>query len=141
VSTGGGDLVIYIDYDGVICHFEKFPSSQRMMDGAVEAVRKLKAAGHTVVIYSTRSNCQINHKSRSAQMVAEMKESLDRHGIPYDAIADHKPAWDVIIDDRAIRFKDWQQTLIELDDFQALDWSFADNSVEEALKKDGTING
>ncbi|NLG44242.1 MAG: hypothetical protein GX547_13420, partial [Phycisphaerae bacterium] len=42
------------------------------------------------------------------------KKWLDDHGFAYDALEMGKPIADVWIDDRAIRFSDWNSTLAQL---------------------------
>lgn len=97
---------IMVDLDGVLCTEEK--TFERPLagpiDGAREALRKLRAAGHTVVIYTARNWPEYR----------VTKKWLDDHRFEYDAIQMGKPVADVWIDDRAIRFTNWDQTLREL---------------------------
>jgi hypothetical protein len=72
--------------------------------GAREALKELKHAGHTIVIYTARGWAEYRYT----------KSWLDEHGMSYDAIQMGKPIGHVWIDDRAIAFREWQQTLREL---------------------------
>lgn len=98
---------IMVDLDGVIC------TEERVFDrplaapirGAREALEKLRAAGHTIVVYTARGWAELR----------VTRKWLDDHGMPYDAIHMGKPIAHVWIDDRAIRFTDWDQTLRDLD--------------------------
>jgi len=97
---------IMVDLDGVICSEEMFfdrPLAEPI-GGAREALQKLRDAGHTVVIYTARSWGEYR----------VTKRWLDDHGFAYDGLHMGKPVADVWIDDRALRFGDWAQTLDEL---------------------------
>jgi trehalose-6-phosphatase len=94
---------IMVDLDGVLCSEEAFfdrPLAEPIA-GAREALQKLRAAGHIVVIYSARSwgECRVT------------KRWLEEHGFEYDGLHLGKPVADVWIDDRAIRFTNWTETL------------------------------
>lgn len=98
-----GPQTIMIDLDGVIC------SEERVFDrplatplaGAREALAALKAAGHTLVVYTARGWAEYR----------VTKQWLDDHGMAYDAIHMGKPIAHVWIDDRAVRFTSWSDVL------------------------------
>ncbi len=94
---------IMVDLDGVICTEEVFHDRPLAtpIDGAREALRKLRAAGHVVVIYTARSWGEYRIT----------KHWLDQHGFEYDGLHMGKPVADVWIDDRAVRFCNWGETL------------------------------
>lgn len=98
---------IMIDLDGVICTEEKTFERPLAtpMPGAREALQKLRDEGHTVVVYTGRNWPEYR----------VTRKWLDDHGMPYDAIHMGKPIADVWIDDRAIRFTSWTETLRQLD--------------------------
>jgi hypothetical protein len=95
-----------VDLDGVISTEERVFDRPlaRQIPGAREALRKLKAEGHTIVIYTARGWAEYN----------VTRHWLDQNEIPYDALHMGKPIAHVWIDDRAVRFKNWEQTLEEL---------------------------
>ena len=105
-------ISIMVDLDGVISTEERVfdrPLAQAI-PGARAALTQLKQAGHTIVIYTARGWAEYN----------VTKDWLDRNEMPYDAIHMGKPIANVWIDDRAIHFKDWPQTLDELrEDYHA----------------------
>lgn len=73
-------------------------------DNAIESIAKLKAAGHTIILYSSRT-------------WAEYEVTVDwlsRHGIEYDQLILGKPVGDHWIDDRAIEFTSWTDVLARL---------------------------
>lgn len=97
---------IMIDLDGVICTEERTFDRPlaKPLDGAKEAIEKLKAAGHTIVIYTARGWAEFRYT----------KQWLVDHGIPHDGLHMGKPIADVWIDDRAIRFTSWDDALGQL---------------------------
>ena len=97
---------IMIDLDGVICTEERTFERPlaKPVDGAREALRQLRAAGHTVVIYTARNWPEYR----------VTKQWLDDHGFDYDGLHMGKPVAEVWIDDRAIRFTNWADVLSQL---------------------------
>lgn len=98
---------IMIDLDGVLATEER--TFERPLaaplPGAVEAIRQLRAAGHTVVVYTARGWAEYRYT----------KQWLDDNGFEYDGLHMGKPIGDVWIDDRAIRHESWDDTLQALD--------------------------
>jgi trehalose-6-phosphatase len=98
---------VMVDLDGVICTEEMFhdrPLAEPIA-GAREALRKLRAAGHIVVIYTARGWGEFR--------VTE--KWLADHGIEYDGLHMGKPVANLWIDDRAVGFADWDATLAEVE--------------------------
>jgi ribonucleotide monophosphatase NagD (HAD superfamily) len=98
---------IMVDLDGVICTEERTferPLAEPI-DGAREALARLRAAGHTVIIYTARNWPEYR----------VTQKWLEEHGFQYDGLHMGKPVADVWIDDRAIHFTDWKQVLEQLD--------------------------
>jgi len=95
-----------VDLDGVLCTEERTfeRSLARPIPGAREALQKLRDAGHTIIIYTARNWPEYRMT----------KKWLDDHGFVYDAIQMGKPVADVWIDDRALPFTNWEQTLAQL---------------------------
>ncbi|MGE0480796.1 MAG: hypothetical protein AB7Q17_10040 [Phycisphaerae bacterium] len=97
---------IMVDMDGVICTEERTfeRALAQPLDGARDALAQLKAAGHTVIVYTGRGWPEYR----------ATKQWLDDHGMQYDAIHMGKPIADVWIDDRALRFTNWNDALRDL---------------------------
>lgn len=96
---------IMVDLDGVICTEEAFfdrPLAEPI-EGARQALHQLRAAGHTVVIYTARAWGEYRVARRW----------LEEHGFEYDGLHMGKPVANVWIDDRAIRFTNWQDVLAQ----------------------------
>ncbi len=98
---------IMVDLDGVLCTEEMFHDRPlaKPIDGACDALRKLRAAGHVIVIYTARGWGEYRVTERW----------LQDHGFEYDGLHMGKPVADVWIDDRAVGFKNWPDTLTALD--------------------------
>jgi len=97
---------IMVDLDGVLCSEEAFfdrPLAEPIA-GAQAALRKLRAAGYVVVVYTARGWGEYPMTRRW----------LDEHGFEYDGLHMGKPIADVWIDDRAVRFTDWTGVLGQL---------------------------
>ena len=103
-------MVIAVDYDGVI-HDHKHPNMRMGLpiDGAKEAITSLKELGHTIIIHSVKGD--------RPQHIAEW---MTWYNIPYDRITREKPEADFYIDDKAIRFTSWGQTLNDMMDLVEL---------------------
>lgn len=102
----GRAKTVMVDLDGVLCTEEAFfdrPLAEPI-DGAREAIAKLRAAGYIVVVYTARG---WNEKRLTERWLAE-------HGFEYDGLHMGKPVADYWIDDRAIRFTDWNAALDQI---------------------------
>ena len=104
---------IVIDLDGTICTL-KAPGETyadvRPIPGAAARLRELRAAGHTVIIQTARNmaTCEGN-LGRVMKNVGQITfDWLAQHEIEFDEIYFGKPNGHVYIDDRALRFSDWQ---------------------------------
>lgn len=110
---------VCIDFDGVIHQYSKGRHDDSIYDppmpGAFDAIRLLISAGYAVVVFSARDTNDI-----AAWMAAEFDCVVDDGSTvfwresPAILITNRKlPCW-AYIDDRAIQFKDWSQTLDDL---------------------------
>ena len=91
--------VLAIDFDGVI-HDYKHPIEGRRMglpiSGAKESLLQFKQKGYTIIIHSVRGG--------SSGHIADF---MDYYGLTYDTITNIKPNADYYIDDKAVKFIDW----------------------------------
>lgn len=99
-------MILAIDFDGVIHDWEHPKPGRKMgppMPGAAEAIRRLKQQGHQIII----------HSCNRVSVIADWCKYFD---VPYDSIwaGVGKPAASVYVDDRALKFVDWESTYREL---------------------------
>ncbi|MDR0413198.1 MAG: hypothetical protein LBH61_05305 [Dysgonamonadaceae bacterium] len=73
-------MIIAIDFDGTL-HTGKWPGIGATAPYAADVMRKLKADGHYLIIWTCRE------RERQTEMVNWLLEK----GIPFDSINEHKP--------------------------------------------------
>ncbi|MEM9075286.1 MAG: capsular biosynthesis protein [Myxococcota bacterium] len=105
---------VCIDLDGVIAQFRGPGQSYADVEpvaGAPEKLRELKAAGHTVILYTARhmKTCEGNVGLVVARQGKVTLDWLARWEIPFDEIYFGKPYADIYIDDNALRFSSWSE--------------------------------
>jgi hypothetical protein len=96
-------MQIIIDIDGTICTEERQFSRPlaKPLEGAIESINKLHAAGHTIILYTARTWAEwevTNHW-------------LAEHDVKFHQLFMGKPVGDVWIDDRAIAHNNWEETM------------------------------
>ncbi|NBP57289.1 capsular biosynthesis protein [bacterium] len=103
---------IVIDLDGTICPIKDKNSSYQdlvPLEGAVERIKQLKSMGHYIIISTARN--MATQESNIGKVIKNIGKVtldwLDKFDIPYDEIYFGKPNAQVYIDDRALRFSDW----------------------------------
>src|SRR3989344_5613505 len=105
---------ICIDMDGVIAQLKKQGETYESVlpvPGAVEKIKKLKEAGHYIIIFTARhmKTCNGNVAMVLAKQGKNTLDWLAKYSIPYDEIHFGKPWADIYIDDNAYRFNDWDE--------------------------------
>jgi hypothetical protein len=99
-------MIIAVDFDGTL-HDWKNPKSGRVMgpplEGAESAMKILRVKGHHIVVHSVRGD-----------RPQHIKDWMNYYKIPFDSITNIKPPAEVYIDDCAIRYTNWEDTLTEL---------------------------
>jgi len=97
-------LNVAIDLDGTLLE-HKFPAWGEFKPGAVEAVKALMAEGCFVSVFTVRCNDRLWGPAEAFRARHHIRAMLDEAGLEAVAIEqDNKPLFDVLIDDRAIRF-------------------------------------
>lgn len=104
---------IAIDFDGVIHRYSKGwlkdgPSIyDPPVDGAFQAIEKLRNKGYEIVIFTARP------ESQHIEILEWCVEQAETYGLVFDdiAVTNIKPRAAVYIDDRAIRFTNWKDIL------------------------------
>lgn len=105
-------LRICIDLDGTICDIRHDPltyADVKPKPYATEKIRELRKLGHCIIINTARNMGSTGHNvGKVMKNVGRITlEWLDNNGIEYDEIFFGKPNADITIDDRAIRFENW----------------------------------
>lgn len=117
-------MKIAVDFDGVLHTYSKGWTDGSIYDqpvpGAKEAMTALKEAGHTLYIFSTRTNPVFKKKEGAADQKKMMEDWLTLHQIPFDKVWTFgKPMADLFIDDRAVGFRgNWNETLEQVANFK-----------------------
>lgn len=108
-------IILSIDFDNVIHVLDDndWEILNKPMEGAREALIKLKSLGCEIIIHSVRSTDRIIDKQFTESQYKNMESWLNIHGIPYDSIWNHpgKPFAHIYIDDRGFRFSTWEADL------------------------------
>lgn len=112
---------ICFDIDGTICELKSYIGSYEKVEplpGAVSLLHKLRAEGHTIILYTARhmKTCQGNVGLVMSKQGKTLLDWLSAHDVPYDELYFGKPHADIYFDDNCYRFDgNWEQ-------FQNLDW-------------------
>lgn len=109
---------IVIDLDGTICELKKEHESYGdvlVKKGAADFIRKLRTEGHYIIIQTARNmaTCESNIGKVMKNIGKVTLDWLEQNGIEYDEIYFGKPNAHLYIDDRALRFEDWDNLTIE----------------------------
>lgn len=107
--------VIAVDFDGVIHNPEAVLPGKKMgipISGAAEALNKL-AERHQIVIHTTWATTE--------QRVKAIHDWCEYFHVPHYMITSQKPEAAVYLDDKALRFTDWDSALQSLSDMLPLD--------------------
>jgi histidinol phosphatase-like enzyme len=90
---------IFVDFDGTICPNKNGDDYAPPQPECIEVLKRLQAFGHTIVIYSVRSNLNETFKQNGHQL---MVDYLKKHNVPYDSIDCSKSHFRCIIDDKCL---------------------------------------
>lgn len=103
---------IAVDFDGVVHKYSRGRDDGTCYDepveGAFEAIKKLRNKGYNVVIHTARPNHLDGEVG--AWLLKHWPCDGDFGDVP-EIITDHKPVAIAYIDDRAIRFTNWRDML------------------------------
>lgn len=96
------NLKIAIDFDGVICDIDGIPNrtldlrKRNPVKDSLDAVKYFKSLGYDIWVYSSNPD------------LGEVKKWLINHKFPELEITNIKKPAHIYIDDRAVRFTNWQ---------------------------------
>jgi len=100
---------ICLDVDGTLCELKRpddHYADVRPLPHAAESIRRLRAAGHYVILATARhmKTCGANVGLVVARQGPTLIEWLQRHAIEYDELWFGKPHADLYVDDKAMAF-------------------------------------
>lgn len=101
------DKTLAIDFDGTICKYQPFKDGviwQTPNEGAKEVITKLYEK-FNIAVFSCRARPDWEDYEQS---VANIEEWLKKYEIPFDLVTGIKPIAIAYIDDRGLRFTNWQ---------------------------------
>lgn len=96
------------DFDGTIAPWGAMFSFPEPLPGAVEAINRLKAAGYTVVIFTSRLSPTWHeaegwdHYEATLEQVKYIRDYCEKYGIVADAVTAEKIPCEVYLDDKAL---------------------------------------
>lgn len=100
-------MIIAIDFDDTITEYSPWPIMGRIKPEAVSVIKKIKKAGHTIILWTCRDGKYLD----------EAVNALKKEGVEFDYINEfpgvptsRKVYADIYIDDRALGgIVDWNQ--------------------------------
>lgn len=107
-------LVLAIDFDGVLHNpLDREPGYKmgKPIAGAHAAVWALANEGHTLIVHTTRAT----DKKWSETPKRHVELWLEYFGFPRMQVTAVKPNADVFLDDRAVRFYNWNHALAAIE--------------------------
>jgi FMN phosphatase YigB (HAD superfamily) len=107
--------VVLVDFDGTLYPWGYMFSNPDPLPGAVDALCRLKEAGYQIVIFTSRLSTRwLEHEDEVwYDHIDYIKALLKRDGIPYDEITAEKLPAEHYIDDKAHRFENNWNELID----------------------------
>lgn len=111
---------ILIDLDGVVHKYSEGFKDGTIYDppinGAKEAIEKLRNSGYEVFIFTARLSPNSNGKEEVLKQKIMIKDWLKKYGIEVDGITAEKLHAEIYVDDRGLRFNgDWDAAGKEID--------------------------
>ena len=100
--------VVCVDFDSTLYPWRPIYEQPDPLPGAPEAVRRLKAAGYRIVIFTSRLSPTwlASTQYTASDMLDHIEAVLKRDDIPADLITSEKVPAEFYVDDRGLRFHD-----------------------------------
>lgn len=99
-----------VDFDGTICKYQPFKDGiiwQEPNEGAVDILTKLNEQGWRIIVFTCRAREEWRKEEGHLGIIA-VQDWLDKYHIPYYEVTAEKPIATAYIDDRGLRFTNWQ---------------------------------
>ena len=94
--------ILAIDFDGVIHDFKHPIEGRRMgapIQGTKETLDKFKLKGYKIIVFTVWGDT----KGRKT-----ISDFMNYYKLPFDEVTNIKPQADYYIDDKAIKFENWE---------------------------------
>ena len=91
---------IFVDVDGVLCTQVAIYSRAKPIPANIAKINSLYDKGHTIIIWTARGS------TTGIDWSAVTEEQLHKWGVHFHKLRMGKPAYDIIIDDRAVHIDD-----------------------------------
>ena len=119
--------IIAVDLDNTL-----ITSDEKPINGAKEALEKLKEKGYKLVIYTARFSATPEQEWQS--LITHITNVLNQHQIPFDELSITKPICKFYIDDRGLTFTNWNDVMDTID--QKEDFPEEPQKIEEKPELD-----
>lgn len=95
-----------VNFHGSTYRVNKFG---KPVPGAKRFMEYLRSIGHRIIIHTCRTNPEANHGRTLKYLASLVRDELHKHDMPFDEVwsGEGKPLAELYIDDRAVRFTDW----------------------------------
>jgi trehalose-6-phosphatase len=81
-------MIIAIDFDGTIVD-HKFPDIGPLVPGAIEGIKDIQSRGHTVMLWTMRSN----YLSDGVDTLKQAVDFCATHGVVFDYVNNNTKQW------------------------------------------------
>lgn len=96
--------ILAIDLDGTVCTINSDYSQCEPLPGSLDALKTLQARGFSIYL----------HTGRHINNARVTQAWLDRFEVPHDLVVFGKPPARIYLDDRGMRFTNWDDVLEQL---------------------------
>ncbi|QJT71745.1 hypothetical protein TH1_061 [Shewanella phage Thanatos-1] len=108
-------LNLWFDIDNTITAWnpDRIYESFQAIPGRVEAINALYDQGHRITLYTSRGMNSVGPENINQLIVPRLEENLKKIGLKYHELRTHKPVYDYLVDDRAMRPEEFFSTKVE----------------------------
>ena len=112
---------ICFDLDNTLCAGKPYDVA-RPLPGAATLLKKLKAQGHTIIIFTARGmGSSFGNSGKAIAQIGQLTfAQLEEWGFPYDEVYFGKPSADLYVDDKSLNafsLDDVEETIHDLQCF------------------------
>ena len=126
---------LLVDFDGTLATWA-YPDAGEPTPGAARAMRMLRDRGYRIVVWTARMDSSVYSLAERIKTLYMLQDWLERYNIEYDEIDMYQAGKRVAgayIDDKAIRYRAWDEVLRDLSDHEVIE--------QERIKRTREIYG